>query len=36
MLSERRQRVLRALIEDYIEYALPVGSRTRPSGTAWA
>ena len=28
MLSERRQRVLRALIEDYIEYALPVGSRT--------
>ena len=28
MLSERRQKVLRALIEDYIEYALPVGSRT--------
>lgn len=28
MLSERRQRVLRALIEDYIEFALPVGSRT--------
>lgn len=28
MLSERRQRVLRALIEDYIEHALPVGSRT--------
>lgn len=28
MLSERRQRVLRALIEDYIQYALPVGSRT--------
>jgi heat-inducible transcriptional repressor len=28
MLSERRQRVLRALVEDYIEYALPVGSRT--------
>lgn len=28
MLSERRQKVLRALIEDYIEFALPVGSRT--------
>ncbi|MEE0706534.1 MAG: heat-inducible transcriptional repressor HrcA [Adlercreutzia sp.] len=28
MLSERRQRVLRALIEDYVEFALPVGSRT--------
>lgn len=28
MLSERRQRVLRALIEEYVAYALPVGSRT--------
>ncbi|MDE8703216.1 heat-inducible transcriptional repressor HrcA [Adlercreutzia equolifaciens] len=27
MLSERRQRVLRALIEDYVELAAPVGSR---------
>lgn len=28
MLSERRQRILRALIEEYVERALPVGSRT--------
>lgn len=28
MLSDRRQRVLRALIEEYVSYALPVGSRT--------
>ena len=28
MLSDRRQRVLSALIEEYIAYALPVGSRT--------
>lgn len=28
MLSDRRQRVLRALIEEYIARALPVGSRT--------
>lgn len=28
MLSDRRQRVLAALIEEYIECALPVGSRT--------
>lgn len=28
MLSERRQRVLSALIEEYIAHALPVGSRT--------
>lgn len=28
MLSDRRQLVLRALIEEYIAYALPVGSRT--------
>lgn len=28
MLSDRRQMVLRALIEEYIERALPVGSRT--------
>ena len=29
MLSDRRQIVLRALIEEYIARALPVGSRTR-------
>lgn len=28
MLSDRRQRVLAALIEEYVAYALPVGSRT--------
>ena len=28
MLSDRRQRVLSALIEEYVSYALPVGSRT--------
>lgn len=28
MLSDRRQQVLRALIEEYIAHALPVGSRT--------
>ncbi len=28
MLSDRRQKVLRALIEEYVERALPVGSRT--------
>ena len=28
MLSDRRQIVLRALIEEYIARALPVGSRT--------
>lgn len=28
MLSDRRQKVLSALIEEYIAYALPVGSRT--------
>jgi len=28
LLSDRRQQVLSALIEEYIEYALPVGSRT--------
>lgn len=28
MLSDRRQRILGALIEEYISYALPVGSRT--------
>ncbi|MCL2827065.1 MAG: heat-inducible transcriptional repressor HrcA [Eggerthellaceae bacterium] len=28
MLSDRRQRVLSALIEEYVAYALPVGSRT--------
>jgi len=28
MLSDRRQRVLAALIEEYVERALPVGSRT--------
>lgn len=28
VLSDRRQRVLSALIEEYITYALPVGSRT--------
>ena len=28
MLSDRRQRVLAALIEEYVSYALPVGSRT--------
>lgn len=28
MLSERRQKVLQALIEEYIAYASPVGSRT--------
>ena len=28
MLSDRRQRVLAALIEEYISHALPVGSRT--------
>ena len=28
VLSDRRQRVLSALIEEYVERALPVGSRT--------
>lgn len=28
MLSDRRQRILRALIEEYVSHALPVGSRT--------
>lgn len=28
MLSDRRQRVLAALIEEYVNYAMPVGSRT--------
>ena len=28
MLSDRRQRVLAALIEEYVAQALPVGSRT--------
>lgn len=28
MLSDRRQKVLQALIEDYIVHAQPVGSRT--------
>ncbi len=28
MLSDRRQRILCALIEEYVAYALPVGSRT--------
>ena len=28
MLTDRRQQVLRALIEEYIAHALPVGSRT--------
>ena len=28
MLSERRQRVLEALIEEYVAFAQPVGSRT--------
>ena len=28
MLSSRRQRVLEALIEEYVAYAQPVGSRT--------
>ncbi|MDO4183537.1 MAG: heat-inducible transcriptional repressor HrcA [Coriobacteriia bacterium] len=28
MLSDRRQRILAALIEEYVNYALPVGSRT--------
>ncbi len=28
MLSDRRQKVLAALIEEYVAYALPVGSRT--------
>ena len=28
MLSDRRQRVLAALIEEYVARALPVGSRT--------
>lgn len=28
MLSDRRQRILRALIEEYVMHALPVGSRT--------
>ena len=28
MLSDRRQRVLAALIEEYVERAMPVGSRT--------
>ena len=28
MLSDRRQRVLAALIEEYVSHALPVGSRT--------
>lgn len=28
MLNERRRRVLRALVEEYIESAIPVGSRT--------
>ena len=28
MLSDRRQRVLAALVEEYVQHALPVGSRT--------
>ena len=28
MLSDRRQRVLRALIEEYVSHAMPVGSKT--------
>lgn len=28
MLSDRRQRILRALIEEYVSHAIPVGSRT--------
>lgn len=28
MLSDRRQRILRALIEEYVMHAIPVGSRT--------
>lgn len=28
MLSDRRQRILRALIEEYVSHAMPVGSRT--------
>ncbi len=28
MLSDRRQRILRALIEEYVMHAVPVGSRT--------
>lgn len=28
MLSDRRQRILAALIQEYVEHALPVGSRT--------
>lgn len=35
MLDERKQRILRAIVDDYISTAEPIGSRTIAKNTVW-